>query len=259
MSIVEMSRRLLTKGLAKTQASQATRQDIGLPYGAQIGSLLEIPRASFALLEGSLLTVPAAAQMAIQSVSRVRLAADPSLNLFRLYTSRGDSRTDASQCFLQVLMADGQPVEATYYQQLFRTIPTNQEEQAAYLGNGFGLGESFYTLGADELALAGLTGNAIEALLAGETSLEFVRDTPGADAYVAPYVAMESRLDEATGDQGMRQRLHFMPYRRELQGGRENLLISFEVVETVNGVKAPAVHVDHLVGLTLEPQKIKVL
>lgn len=262
MSLIEMSRRMLAKGLAKHQANQAPRQDNGLPYGAKIGSLIEVPRASFALLDGSLLTVPAAAQMQIESVGRVRLAADPTLELYRLYTSKGDARTDAGQSFLQVLMANGQPVEATYYLQLFRTLPTSVEEQEAYQGKGYGLGESFYTMGADQLAMCGLSDAKITALLGEAEAIEYQRDTPAAVQadYVPPYVAIENRLDDAHGENGLRQRMHFMPYTRELPcGGRENLLISFEVVESVNGLRAPAVHVDYLVGLTLEPQKLKVL
>lgn len=262
MSLIELSRRMLAKGLAKHQATQAPRQDNGLPYGAKIGSLIEVPRASFALLDGSLMKVPAAAQMQIESVGRVRLAADPSIELYRLYTSKGDARTDAGQSFLQVLMDNGQPVEATYYQQLFRTLPTSVEEQEAYLGKGFGLGELYYTMAADQLAMCGLSDTQIAAMLGETEAIEFLRDTPTTVQvdYVPPYVAIENRLDDAAGDNGLRQRMHFMPYTRELPcGGRENLLISFEVVESVNGLRAPAVHVDYLAGLTLEPQKIKVL
>lgn len=259
MSIIKMAQRMMGKRIAAAAAPTLSRQDVGLPFGTQIGGLLEIPRASFALLDGTLLTMPASAHMQIESVGRVRLNADPRLELYRLYTAKGSSLNDNGQAFLQVIMRDGAPVESTYYQQLFRLTPTTAEEQEAYLGHGYGLGDQFYQLGADQLELAGLRPEKIEALLQGAESLEFVRDTPVDAEYVRPYQATENRLDDPTGMQGMRQRIHFMPYRREVTGGVEQLMISFEIVESVDGVSAPAVHVDFQIGLTLEPQKIKVI
>lgn len=262
MSIIQLGKRIFDKRVAQTKENLNTppRQDVGLPYGARIGSLLDVPRASFAILDGTLLKVPAAAQMQVQAVSRLRLVADPDLELYRLYTETGDRHTGAGQAFLQVLAQNGTPVEATYYQHLFRLTPTTAEEQAAYQGQGSGLGEAWYNLEADQLALAGLNEEQVAALLGEATALDYRRDTPGNDEYVAPYAAVENRLDDATGMKGQRQRLRFMPYVRTLpDGNRENLLIAFEFVETVDGAPAKAVHVDFLVGLTLEPLKLKVI
>jgi hypothetical protein len=262
MSVFELGKRILGKRVAAAQdsANALPRIDVGLPYGAQIGSLMEVPRASFAILDRTLLKVPGSAQMQVQAVGRVRLDADPSLEMFRLYTDAGSRRDDTGQSFLQVLVQDGKPVEATYYQQLFRLVPTSVEEQEAYQGQGYGLGQLFYNLGSDQLAMAGLTEDQIEALLAGEETLDYERDTPVDTDYVRPYTAVENRLDDPTGEKGMRQKMHFMPYVRVLPDGtRESLLISFEVVESIDGTRAPAVHVDFLVGLTLEPMKLKVI
>lgn len=260
MSIIELSKRIFGKKIAAATETKLPRQDVGLPYGAQIGSLMAVPRASFAILDGALLKVPASSQMQVTAVSRVRLDADPSMEIYRLYTHTGEQRSDAGQAFLQVFVRDGQPVEATYYQHLFRLIPTSPEDQAAYQGNGYGLGDQWYNLGADQLALANLTEDQIAALLNGAEALDYERDTPPGADYVAPYTAVENRLDDATGVNGMRQKMHFMPYVRTLaDGNREQLLISFEVVESTNGQRAPEVHVDFMVGLTLEPQKLKVI
>lgn len=262
MSVFELGKRILGKRVAAARAAADAlpRIDVGLPYGAQIGSLMEVPRASFAILDRTLLKVPDSAQMQVQAVGRVRLDADPALEMYRLYTDAGSRRDDAGQTFLQVLVQDGKPVEATYYQQLFRLMPTTAEEQEAYQGRGYGLGQLFYNLGPDQLAMAGLTEEQVEALLGGEETLDFERDTPVDHDYVHPYTAVENRLDDPTGEKGMRQKMHFMPYVRLLPDGtRENLLISFEVVESVDGTRAPTVHVDFLVGLTLEPMKLKVI
>lgn len=259
MSIMKMAKLMLGKRIAAATAPVLPRQDIGLPFGTQIGGFLEIPRASFALLDNTLLTMPDSAQMTIESVGRVRLQADSRLELYRLYTSKGSSLNDSGQTFLQVLMQDGVPAECVYYRQLFRLVPTSREEQEAYQGHGYGLGDQFYQLGDDQLAMCGLPPSKIESLLNGAESLEFTRDTPVDADYVSPYVATENRLDDPTGLKGLRQRIHFMPYVREVPGGTERLLISFEVVESVDGISAPAVHVDFQIGLEIEPQKIKVI
>lgn len=262
MSVLELAKRIFGKKVTQVAATHNAlpRQDTGLPYGVQLGSLMEVPRASFAILDSTLLKVPSSAQMQVKAVGRIRLDADPSLEMYRIYTDAGDRSTDAGQSFLQVLMKDGKPVEATFYQQLFRLIPTSREEQEAYQGQGYGLGEQWYNLGADQLALANLSDAQIDALLDGAETLDFERDTPVDDTYVRPYTGVENRLDDPTGMKGMRQKLHFMPYLRELPGGnRENLLISFEVVESIDGVASRSVQVNFLVGLTLEPLKLKVL
>jgi hypothetical protein len=262
MSLFQLGKRILEKRVdqAKASTNALPRQDTGLPYGAQIGSLMDVPRASFAILDGTLLKVPGSAQMQIQSIGRVRLDADPSLEIYRFYTDAGDRRTDAGQAFLQVLSKDGQPVEATYYQQLFRLTPATAEEQEPYLGKGYGLGQLWYNLGEDQLALCGLTPDQIATLLAGAETLDYQRDTPVQDEYIRPYTAVENRLDDQSGMKGMRQKMYFMPYVRVLpDGNRENLMISFEVVDSVDGQRAPAVHVDFMVGLTLEPLKLKVI
>ncbi len=262
MSVFELAKRILGKKIESSKAAtdELPRQDVSLPYGARIGSLMEVPRASFAILEGSLLKVPDAAQMQVEAIGRVRLDADPNLELYRFYTETGHRRSDSGQTFLQVLMQDGEPVEATYYQHLFRVVPISIEDQQAYQGQGYGLGELWYNLGADQLALCGLSDEQIESLLQGAEALDYQRNTPVGDEYVAPYTAIENRIDDPEGIRGMRQKMHFMPYVRVLpDGNQEQLLISFEVVESVDGQRAPQVHVDFMVGLTIEPQKLKVI
>jgi hypothetical protein len=56
----------------------------------------------------------------------------------------------------------------------------------------------------------------------------------------------------------MRQNVHFMPYERTLpDGNEERLLISFEVVESLDGQDKPQVHIDFMVGINLDPLKVK--
>lgn len=258
MYLLELASRILKKRASATSAPTLPRQDVNLPYNAHLGALMDVPRSSFAVLDRTLLRVPDASQVVILAASRLRLADTASLEVFRLYANTGHFRTGHGQSFLQVLMEQDTPREATFYQHLFRITPTTPADQEPYLGRGFGLGELTYNMGEDQLALCGLPPEAIQTLLDGSDALSFQRDGGEGD-YITPYQATETRLDDAEGMTGLRQTLKFMPYSRELPNGRrENLMISFIVVDSVNGLEAPAVHIDFHVGLTLEPLKLKV-
>lgn len=260
MGLFELGKRIFGKQLeAATKAPAGSRVDTDLPMGAQVGGLIEIPRSAFAILDGSLLRLPDAAQMPITAVSRVRIDADPELPLFRFYTACGVDRKGDGESFLQVLGQGEDIRDIAYYQFLCRIVPTSAEEQAAYQGNGYGLGDRDYWMAADLLQTSGLSEDAIAALLAGEDALHFVRDTPGGD-YVPPFSGRETRIDDGQGETGLTQRVWFMLYARTLpDGNTERLLISFEVHESFDGQRQTLVKVDFMVGLTLDRQKVKVL
>lgn len=270
MGLFELSRRVAAKkwdDAAKAHADKLERVDSGLPFSAQIGALLEVPRADFALLDGSLLQVPKLAQMPIVAVSRMHLDADDDLALFRLYTDCGTDRGGVGQSYLQVVCRAGAVDDIrdlAYYQFLCRNFPVTEEEQEPFLGKGFGLGQTTYEMADDQLSgIPHVAGN-FNDLLAGKDALYFTRDTPAGGDYVAPYRAQENRLDDAEGEKGLTKEVSFMPYVRDLAGGgpngrQERLLISFEYVETMDGKPAPAVHVDYMAGLALDRLKVKVL
>jgi len=265
MGLLELSRRVFKKRLdsaADPNALMPERVDIGLPLNAQIGALLELQRAEFALLTGSLLTVPGSSQMPIVAASRLRMEGDDDLQIYRLYTDTGPERDGIGASFLQILCGQG-GVETiqdlAYYQFLCRQYPTTDAEQAPYRGEGFGLGESDYYMADDQLGTIPQAANQIAALLGDTDTLHFTRDTPGGN-YVKPFTARESRLDDPIGEKGMSKRLSFMPYLRTLRDGQhERLLISFDYVETMDGNAAPAAYVDFMAGIALDPHKVKVL
>jgi hypothetical protein len=59
---------------------------------------------------------------------------------------------------------------------------------------------------------------------------------------------------------GLRQEMFFMPYVRNLpDGGREYLLITTEIVESVDGdANRRGIHVDFVVGIPIEQERIVV-
>ena len=265
MGLFNLSRRVLGKTLdnaANKYATAPDRVDVGLPFNAQIGALLELQRAEFALLNGSLLTVPTSSQLPIVSVSRLRMEGDEDLQIYRLYTDTGPERDGIGASFLQVLCGK-EGVDAiydlAYYQFLCRQYPTTDDEQAPYRGEGFGLGESDYFMAEDQLGTIPQAASRIATLLGGTDALHFTRDTPGGN-YVKPFTARENRLDDPIGEKGTSKRVSFMPYVRALKdGGQERLLISFEFVETMDGHAAPAAYVDFMAGIALDRHKVKVL
>ncbi|WP_321967077.1 DUF2491 family protein [Burkholderia cepacia] len=265
MGILDLAGRVLEAKLddaARAHAPKPPRVDVGLPLNAQIGALLDLPRAEFAVLSGSLLTVPKAGQMPIVAVSRIRFARTDEYTLFRFYTDLGADRTAGGQRFLQLLvnasdLADIRDI--TYYQFLCRQFPVSDDEQAPFRGEGFGLGERNYDMAEDLLATMPHVCGAIGALLAGSDAIRFTRDSSGPE-YVRPYAGQENRLDDPVGEKGMTKQVSFMPYVRNLEGGRqERLLITFDYVETLDGRPAQAVYVDYLAGLTIDRNKIRVL
>ncbi|KVD41964.1 hypothetical protein WI84_04645 [Burkholderia ubonensis] len=250
MGILELARRIGEKRLddfARARADRPDRVDTGLPLGARIGGMIELVLADFALLEGTLLVVPPAAQMPIVAVSRLHIDADADLSIFRMYTDTGTDR-NGQGAFLQVMTArnDFQDVrEIAYYQFLYREYPVTSDEQDAFLGNGYGLGQDHYDMDRDELAqIAHLAGNParVDALLGGNDAIGFERDAPGGD-YIRPWTGRERRLDDSVGEKGVEKTHSFMQYVRRLPAGPaqesgpiERLWIDFEHVDTLHEI-----------------------
>lgn len=265
MGILDLAGRVLESkldGAARARAPQPSRVDVGLPLNAQIGALLDLPRAEFAVLSRSLLTVPKSAQMPIVAVSRIRFARTDEITLFRLYTEIGADRSAGGQSFLQLIvntrdLADVRDI--TYYQFLCRQFPVSDDEQAPFRGEGFGLGERTFEMAEDLLAAIPHVRTSISALLAGNDAIGFTRDSPGPE-YVRPFTGQENRLDDPVGEKGMTKQVSFMPYVRDLENDRrERLLITFDYVETMDGRPAHAVYVDYLAGIAIDRNKIRVL
>lgn len=250
----------------KSSANESTNelpdapvQDSNLPFGAKFGSLLSLPLASYVTLTNSLIQLPDQAQITVESISRLHVSGIPHAKILRLYTNKGSALEDRDQSFLQLLVVNDEVMQATYYKQLLRLIPATVEEQEPYLGRGYGLGDIYYRLGRDLLIDSYLTSAQFEKVLKGRENLEYFRDAPTGDDYLAPYRATETRLDDPHGYTGMEQEVRFMPYWREVDGGKELLTINFEKVKSINGIPQQSVHVDFHLGLQLDHTLITVL
>ncbi|HEX8787669.1 MAG TPA: hypothetical protein VF793_15900 [Telluria sp.] len=236
------------------------RADDGLPLGARIGSLVQMQHASLirAQMDGSLIAMPGDGDTRVLAVSQVRL--DPHTELYRLYLATGDE--DGHEKFLQLFCApDGRIAEILYCTQLARVIPETADDQQAYTGEaGYGLGDAAYTLWREQLA--DMLSPAELATVFGELDrIDYTRDAGARDAaFVPPFRGQEIRIDDAQGKHGLRQQLYFMPYVRQLAGGeREYLLITTEIVDSVDGdTSKRAIHVDFMIGIPMEPERIVV-
>lgn len=242
------------KGVTKKEA----RADDGVPLGARIGSVVQLQVSPIVRAQGagSLVAMPQPGDTRILALSQLTL--QPDTALYRLYLATGDA--DAKERFLQVLEGDGdRPAEVLYCTQLARVIPETAEDQDAYTGQaGYGLGDQGYTLWREQLADT-LDAATLAAAFGDAERLDYSRDagSPGA-AFVAPFQGRETRIDDAQGVRGLRQELYFMPYVRRLQDGtREYLLITTEIVESVDGdASRRGIHVDFVIGIPMEPERI---
>lgn len=232
--------------------------DDGVPLGARIGSVVQLQCAPVirAQTNGSLIATPAAADTRILAVSQLRL--QPDTTLYRLYLDKGDD--DAKEKFLQVFCGDdGKVAEVLFCTQLARVIPETADDQDAYMGRaGYGLGDAGYTLWREQLADM-LDAPAVDTVFGSADRVDYTRDAGAPDAqFVAPFQGRETRIDDAAGMHGLRQELYFMPYVRALaDGSREYLLITTEIVESVDGDAGKrGIHVDFVIGIPVEQERI---
>jgi hypothetical protein len=236
----------------------AARMDEGVPLDARIGSVVQMQASPIirAQANGSLIAMLDAGDTRILAVSQLRL--QPDTELYRLYLDKGDE--DAKEKFLQVFCGDdGKVAEIQYCTQLARIIPETADDQDAYTGQaGYGLGDQSYTLWREQLA--DMLDDATLASVFGDSDrIDYVRDAGGRDAaFVQPFKGRETRIDDAQGIHGLRQEMYFMPYVRELAGGgREYLLITTEIIESVDGDAAKrGIHVDFVIGIPVEQERI---
>ena len=242
-----------------THAEQ--RADDGLPLGARIGAVLKLQMSPFirANAAGSLIAVPAAADNTIVAVSQIKL--NLAGGLYRYYLAKGDE--DGKEAFLQVFRdAHGQVAEIMYCTGLARIIPETAEEQEAYTGEGgAGLGDKSYTLWREQLAGLGLDAGELEQVFGAAEQIDYLREAgaPHQD-FVPPFTGVETRIDDAGGLHGLKQEIYFMPYVRELAGGgREYLLITTEIVASVDGdTSKRGIHVDFVIGIPVEQERVLV-
>jgi len=221
---------------AKKGVGATERPEEGAPLGARIGSVVQVQRSPVirAQAMGSLIAMPADGDTRVLALSQLRL--EPDTELYRLYLATGD--TDDHEVFLQVFGAhDGAVEEILFCTQLARIIPETWDDQQAYTGAaGYGLGDQSYTLWREQLA-GQLDDATLSTVFGDGDSIDYTRDAgaPGA-AFYPPFRGSETRIDDAEGKRGLRQELYFMPYVRQLAGGgKEYLLITTEIVESVDG------------------------
>jgi hypothetical protein len=233
------------------------RMDEGVPLDARIGSVVQMQASPVihAQANGSLIATPDAGDTRILAVSQLRL--QPDTELYRLYLDKGDQ--DAKEKFLQVFCGDdGKVADILYCTQLARVIPETADDQDAYTGQaGYGLGDPSYTLWREQLADT-LDEPTLATAFGDSDRLDYTRDAGGAADFVKPFTGRETRIDDAQGVHGLRQEMYFMPYVRELSGGgREYLLITTEIIESIDGDSAKrGIHVDFVIGIPMEQERI---
>ena len=123
-----------------------------------------------------------------------------------------------------------------------------------------GLGDASYTLWREQLADT-LSPADLANAFGDNDQITYARDAGAQDAaFVQPFTGKEIRIDDAQGMKGLKQQLYFMPYVRELAGGgREYLLITTEILDSVDGdTTKRGIHVDFVIAIPIEQQRITV-
>jgi len=234
-------------------------EDRGLPLGARIGSVVDLQMSPLlrANANGSLVALPQAEDSRILAISQFKLSMAG--RLYRYYLAKGDE--DEREKFLQLYVDEhGAVKEILYCTQLVRFIPTTAEDQDAFTGtDGCGLGDLQFSLWRSQLEESGADNAVLASGFGDQDALDFERDVGDPNAgFVPPFTGTETRIDDASGTEGLKQQLYFMPYARQLgDGGREYLLVTTEIVQSVNGdARKRGIHVDFVVGIPVEQERL---
>lgn len=234
-------------------------EDRGLPLAARIGSLVEVQASPLlrANANGSLVALPEAEDRRILAISQFKLSMAG--RLYRYYLAKGDE--DEREKFLQLYVDEhGEVKEILYCTQLVRFIPTTAEDQDAFTGaDGCGLGDLQFSLWRSQLEESGADSAVLATAFGEQEALDFERDVGDPNAgFVPPFTGTETRIDEASGMQGLKQELYFMPYARQLgDGSKEYLLVTTEILQSVNGdARKRGIHVDFVVGIPVEQERL---
>lgn len=254
MSLWNSARAVLAK---KAGVEAPTSEDNGLPFNARIGSLMTLNTSPFVRAQGTLLLSPGASHT-IVAISRMHIGLEG--DVYRYYMKKGDSASDR-ESYIQVYV-DSQKViqEIMYFDRLLRMFPEDPDTLAAFTGKTeSGLGQQEFSLWKIQLADVGYSESLLNIVFGDSDSIAYTRMTPSQSEYVAPFEGQEKRIDDSKGENGLRQKIIFMPYERTLAlGTKEQLFISTEIVQEQNGQQKESVHVDFMVGLPLSEMDVKV-
>ena len=255
---VDYAKNVWAKDVAEKHGFSTGAQDKNLPLGARIGGFMRLQKSPFirAISEGALIDMPTDAQSVIKAISRVKL--NLSGNLYRYYLQTGD--LDKKEIFLQVYSdAQGQVTEAIYCTQLTRLTPETDEDQQIFMGlAGYGLGDKNYSLWRFQLEELGFAESDLQVIFGADETIDYARDAGDLEQdFIEPFIGSEVRLDDALGQQGLRQKIYFMPYKRKVKQTSEYLFITTEVLESQNGdSNKREIYVDFMVGIPVELERV---
>lgn len=251
----------LRSGAKRREAEGAAPQaeDRALPLGARIGSLVSLQMSPLlrANANGSLLALPDVEDTRILAISQFKLSMTG--RLYRYYLAKGDQ--DEREKFLQLYVDEhGAVQEILYCSQLVRVIPATAEDQDAYTGAaGCGLGDLNFALWRAQLEDSGYDAPELATAYGEDEALDYERDAGDPhEGFIPPFTGTETRIDEASGMQGLKQELYFMPYARRLgDGSKEYLLVTTEILQSVNGdARKRGIHVDFVVAIPVEQERL---
>jgi len=241
------------------RSAAAAPVDAKTPLNARAGTgMIEFNISPFlsAQASGSLIQPPAVKICAIRAISRFK-APHLTNHVHRYYL---ETRGEGREPFLQVMTTpDGDIVELMYYSSLFRLNPQSMEEIYLFSDkNPNGLGTREYSLLKDQLGASGIQDLG-SIFPDGADKLTYLR-ADGSDAPSRPAIrGTESRIDDASGEHGLMQTVHYMPYTRSIGDSKEYLLISTGIENSKDGDGSTSdYYVDFMIGVIIDKASIKV-
>jgi len=255
---VNYTKNIWAKEVAEKHGFGAGEQDTNLPLGARIGGFIRLQKSPFirAVSEGSLIDMPTDARSVIKAISRVKL--NLSGSLYRYYLQTGD--INEKEIFLQVYVNQlGEVEEAIYCTQLTRIIPETDEDQQIFMGlAGYGLGDKQYSLWRFQLEELGFVESDLRTIFGDDETIDYARDAGAPEQeFLEPFTGSETRLDDALGQLGLKQKIYFMPYKRKVKSNTEYLFITTEILESKDGdANKRNIHVDFMVGVPVELERV---
>ena len=245
-----------TKKVIEKKVEQQTPKAYSIPMGLDLGKVFTISPVVFALVDDSLVMPTDSRENIICAVSSLKAGNGARVG-YRAYVKKGDSDTEPEQ-YLQVT-SDEADFECIWFTRLHRHYPQTTEDMEAFMGKGYGSGEREFNISRGMLEGLGFDTKVLDNVYKNEDTLVYTREIGDAD-YVSPIEQLETRVDSKDCESGLTQKSSFMLYSRILANGtKEFLWISLEVEQSKNGVKSDEVHVDFMVGLKVDSNRIKVI
>jgi hypothetical protein len=246
-----------TLGSVSPELEDRHRVDLDNPLKVGIGSTLMLSTETGSALARAkafrtTIAPPTGEQNWVVGIARIKGQALTSagLKVYRYYLALADNESDKPECFVQVVVKEGQIIERVYFSRMNRMYPDNVEQIAWLKGLSTKKSKDLKVEYEDGSGIAFAPGNQRFTLSFNDgVQLIYEREVQG-PAYISPTSLTETRIEDRFGEEGMQQDILQLTYSRTTDVGNmvEYLYIDLENQSSDDGKRADGVRVDFYVG-----------